>query len=191
MAEVYDFAASIARWIEDTKGSQEQAVRAIGMQILGRLVERSPVGNPELWKANQPAVRANIKARETRAANKDLKRRIHAAGGSAYSYRKQKAAVGKLRKLSAGRGYTGGRFRGNWQVSFDRPAVGPIDRIDKRGGATLAAGREVLQVYDPDKDKYIYFSNMVPYARRLEYGWSNQAPQGIVRVTVAEIKAKL
>jgi hypothetical protein len=29
----------------------------------------------------------------------------------------------------------------------------------------------------------------MPYALRLEYGWSKQAPAGMVRVTVAEFQA--
>jgi hypothetical protein len=29
----------------------------------------------------------------------------------------------------------------------------------------------------------IYLTNALPYARRLEYGWSKQAPSGMVRIS--------
>lgn len=34
-------------------------------------------------------------------------------------------------------------------------------------------------------------TNNLPYAERLEYGWSNQAPQGMVRVNVARFNTLL
>ena len=36
--------------------------------------------------------------------------------------------------------------------------------------------------------KYIRFENKVPYAIYLEYGWSKQAPLGMVRITLAELR---
>ena len=73
-----------------------------------------------------------------------------------------------------------GRFRGNWQVSYGAPLLSPIARLapggsDEPGKAlTLPVGGTV------------YMSNALPYAQRLEYGWSKQAPLGMVRRTVAE-----
>lgn len=37
-----------------------------------------------------------------------------------------------------------GRARGNWQVTVGSPAVGEIDREDKDGSATIAAGAAVV-----------------------------------------------
>jgi hypothetical protein len=37
----------------------------------------------------------------------------------------------------------------------------------------------------------IYLTNSLPYARRLEYGWSKQAPAGMVRITVANFERHL
>ncbi len=34
----------------------------------------------------------------------------------------------------------------------------------------------------------IYLANSLPYIRRLEYGWSKQAPAGMVRGTVGEFQ---
>ena len=35
----------------------------------------------------------------------------------------------------------------------------------------------------------IYLVNNLPYAVRLEYGWSKQAPAGMVRITAAEFQS--
>ena len=37
---------------------------------------------------------------------------------------------------------------------------------------------------------YIYWTNGVDYIRRLEYGHSKQAPNGMVRITLADLPAK-
>lgn len=37
--------------------------------------------------------------------------------------------------------------------------------------------------------KLAYITNPAPYARRIEYGWSTQAPQGMVRLSVRDFKA--
>lgn len=77
-----------------------------------------------------------------------------------------------------------GRFRGNWQVQIGSIPAGTLEINDKSGQVTLAkAQAEVLGVKAGDT---IYLINNLPYARRLEYGWSNQAPEGMVRTTVAE-----
>lgn len=38
-------------------------------------------------------------------------------------------------------------------------------------------------------NQYIEFTNNVPYIIYLEYGWSKQAPLGMMRISVAEVKA--
>lgn len=128
------FIADINAFIATAKANQEELIRVAGIKILARLVDMSPVGNPDLWQGSAP------------------------------------------------KGYTGGRFRGNWQVSFDQPIDGEIDRIDKAGNATKEAGNLVLSQFRVGM-KEIYFVNNVPYAYRLEFGHSSQAPNGMVRVT--------
>lgn len=85
------------------------------------------------------------------------------------------------------RGYTGGRFRGNWQVSFDAPTTDETGRIDKTGDLTKAAGNYTLSLFKVGM-KAIYFCNNVPYAYPLEMGHSTQAPGGMVRITAAEFQ---
>lgn len=196
MAEVYSFAATIATWVDKTKENNDKAVRAYGMQILGRLIEISPVGDPRRWKINKAYAMARQHANKVNAAQRrknggKLKRGQKKHASVLISFKTKNGNVTFRQRGWAAKNYTGGRFRGNWQVTFDRPAVGAIDRVDKAGTATLAAGREVLAHYDSGEYGSIWFTNNVPYARRLEYGWSKQAPAGIVRVVAAEINSKV
>jgi hypothetical protein len=34
----------------------------------------------------------------------------------------------------------------------------------------------------------IYLQNNMPYARRIEWGWSKQAPSGVMAMTLAELE---
>lgn len=85
-----------------------------------------------------------------------------------------------------------GRARGNWQVTLNAPAGATLERTDPNGGIVLA---EVMANMGGLLD-VVYFSNNLPYIERLEYGWSQQAPEGMVRRHVAmwgrivEAKAK-
>ncbi len=89
--------------------------------------------------------------------------------------------------IKAPPGYTGGRFRGNWQVSFDAPTTDETGRVDKTGNLTKAAGNYTLSLFKVGM-KAIYFCNNVPYAYRLEMGHSSQAPGGMVRITAVEFQ---
>ena len=74
-----------------------------------------------------------------------------------------------------------GRFRGNWQSSIGsinyatNEGLDPSGENAKREAEFTISGFEMGTVF--------YFSNSLPYARRLEYGYSLQAPSppGIVR----------
>ncbi|MFS1564197.1 MAG: hypothetical protein ACL7AX_12385 [Candidatus Arsenophonus phytopathogenicus] len=91
---------------------------------------------------------------------------------------------GKERKPA---GYTGGRFRGNWQVTFDEAPMKETGRIDKSGEVTQAEGNLVIGQFKVGM-KSVCFSNVVPYAYRLEMGHSKQAPNGLVRITAQEFQ---
>lgn len=81
-------------------------------------------------------------------------------------------------------GYTGGRFRGGWQMSIGSPPTGITRLIDKDGSATLAAHASVLSAAKAGQVQYLV--NNLPYAKRIEEGWSRQAPYGLVALTVVE-----
>lgn len=87
-------------------------------------------------------------------------------------------------------GYTGGRFRGNWQFSTGAPATGELPAVDPGGERTLARIKSGVLSFQPGEVGYIV--NNLPYGQRLEYeGWSAQAPAGMVRVTMARIQANI
>jgi len=73
-------------------------------------------------------------------------------------------------------GYAGGQFRRNWVYGFNSPPTDLIDDIDPSGQKTLAA----IISASHGRAGVHYIANNVPYAQRIENGWSRQAPQGIV-----------
>lgn len=133
------FELDLRAFVEKAKGNADTVVRKVGTDMLARIVDRSPVGNPSLWESPPPP------------------------------------------------GYVGGRFRGNWQVTFNAQAVNEVARVDANGSATKAAGAAVLAAYRSGVAS-IWLTNTVPYSQRLEFGWSSQAPQGMARITAAEFQ---
>lgn len=77
-----------------------------------------------------------------------------------------------------------GRFRGNWQATIGSPASGQLSSIDSNGSATSANAANVANRLEAGS--IFYLTNNLPYGERLEYGYSKQAPAGMVRVTLAE-----
>lgn len=75
-----------------------------------------------------------------------------------------------------------GRFRGNWQVQFS-PEPSKLDGTDAGGSATISNGLTVLERFKLGMPK-VFILNHLPYSIPLEYGHSNQAPAGMVRLTV-------
>ncbi len=79
-----------------------------------------------------------------------------------------------------------GRARGNWQATTGSPATGVTDAEDKDGSTTQAAAGETIQ--DAIGSEF-YLTNNLPYIRRLEFeGWSQQAPAGMVRITLQNVE---
>lgn len=180
MAGNDDFMASIDAFVAKVKANQEQVVRAGCIRILARLVEMSPVGNPELWEVNQTAVQYNNAVTEYNDQLRNDPDNLTRNGRL-----KRGRKIHDSMAIRSHVGYTGGRFRGNWQVSFDARTTEETGRIDKSGGETLRAGNLVLSQFRVGM-KEVFFCNNVPYAYPLEMGHSSQAPGGMVRITAAE-----
>ncbi|EMX8898663.1 hypothetical protein AAH296_002241 [Enterobacter bugandensis] len=176
------FTAAITTFVDKAKANQEAVVRAVGIRILNQLVMMSPVGNPELWGINQTAASYNQAVYDHNEAQKSDPANLTKTGRL-----KKKARLVDGMDIKAPPGYTGGRFRGNWQISFDTPTNDETGRIDKTGDLTKAAGNYTLSLFKVGM-KAIYFCNNVPYAYRLEMGHSSQAPGGMVRITAAEFQ---
>jgi hypothetical protein len=182
MSENAGFIADINAFVDRAKANQDAVVRAVGIRILNQLVMMSPVGNPELWEINQTATAYNRAVYDHNEAQRADPSNLTKTGRL-----KKKARVEDGMDIKAPPGYTGGRFRGNWQVSFDTPTTEETGRIDKTGDLTKAAGNYTLSLFKVGMSS-IYFCNNIPYAYPLEMGHSTQAPGGMVRITAAEFQ---
>lgn len=127
------FSIPLATLAANAKADLETVVRVSTLQLFRKVTERSPVGNPELWKGSAP------------------------------------------------KGYVGGRFRANWNVSSAAPNFDTTASVDQ-GRATV----EIQKSLTLPVGGVMWLSNGLPYARKLEYGHSKQAPGGMVRLAAAE-----
>lgn len=81
------------------------------------------------------------------------------------------------------KGYVGGRFRANWQYGLDETNSETTENTDKTGAATLSALQSKVNANAAGHIHYI--TNSLPYAQRLEDGWSRQCPPGgMIALTV-------
>ena len=80
-----------------------------------------------------------------------------------------------------------GRFRGNWIVSINSPSMEQTPATDASGSGAINKGMAAIEGYDVETTSRIYIQNNLPYGNRLENGWSKQAPEGMVSVTLNEI----
>jgi hypothetical protein len=69
-----------------------------------------------------------------------------------------------------------GRARGNWQASVGSPIGSETSNTSE--GAAIA---KVNSAANASIGDIFYLTNNLPYIRRLEYGYSDQAPDGMVR----------
>jgi hypothetical protein len=130
------FSDQVAAFAEKTGKKLDTVHKEVAVELFRRLIFRSPVGNPAIWK--HPV-----------------------------------------------KGYVGGRFRANWQVGVDKVGT-QVDQVDAGGSATLAKGVSAIRATAAGLP--IWMTNSLPYSVRLEQGWSQQAPAGVVGVTVVEFR---
>lgn len=80
------------------------------------------------------------------------------------------------------KGYLGGRFRANWDYGFGAAPTRQYEELDKTGAIST---QRILGGLTAAPSAGIHFiANNLPYAQRIENGWSRQAPVGVVGVTV-------
>lgn len=79
-----------------------------------------------------------------------------------------------------------GRFKANWQPAIGGMPTGVIEAVDPSGTVVIAKVQGVVK--GVEVGDVIYMVNNLPYARRLEEGWSNQAPSGMVALTVQRFR---
>jgi hypothetical protein len=135
------FAKAVKVWSDKTGESVDDIVTATATDLARRVIQRTPVGEPSLWKSPPPP------------------------------------------------GYTGGQAKGNWFATLGAPSSAVGAPKDKTGAATID---QAAKVAINAAGNIFYLVNNLPYIRRLEYeGWSSQAPQGMVRITVTEFNQSI
>lgn len=90
----------------------------------------------------------------------------------------------KYWKSPAPTGYVGGRFRANWQYAFSSQ---PSEELNTTAYSATAEQIKT-QIGTGQMLGTHYLVNNVPYAGRIENGWSRQAPTGVVKVTAEEFQ---
>ena len=75
-----------------------------------------------------------------------------------------------------------GRFRASWTIGVGQPDPSVASAAEAGKVASPEPGIHAITVVQT-----YYHANSLPYARRIEYGWSKQAPSGVVRLTAAEV----
>lgn len=77
-----------------------------------------------------------------------------------------------------------GTARNNWFTEIGAPSRQVDEKADKSGNIKTGEALSILRNWNQNSS--VYFVNNLPYAKRLEYGSSKQAPQGMVRINVAK-----
>ena len=96
----------------------------------------------------------------------------------------RRVSLDVLRRLIVRSPVDTGRFRGNWTTGINDLPSGEEREVDKTGSVTISDGEsDITSAKFGDR---VFIVNNLPYALRLENGWSQQAPGGMVAITVAE-----
>lgn len=80
-----------------------------------------------------------------------------------------------------------GRFRANWNCSIGSPDLSTSQAIDPSGSVASSRATATVVSYTLNEQS-VFLTNNLPYAERLENGWSKQAPNGMVRLSVMEVQ---
>lgn len=138
------FANQIKAFVDRVKAAEQVFGKELILGVAASLVDKSPVGDPTLWKDTNAAIYALNK------------------------------------------GYKGGRFKANWVGGDGDINYTITDDIDPSGETSMLAIASAIP--DDTVGKVFYISNSLPYALRLEDGWSGQAPYGMASLTVVEFR---
>lgn len=82
-----------------------------------------------------------------------------------------------------------GRLVANWQFGKYSPPTGVINGVEMSAGAV--AKRIQAEASSLTAGGDVWIVNNLPYAGRIEYGYSQKSPAGMVRITLANLPANL
>lgn len=81
-----------------------------------------------------------------------------------------------------------GRFRGNWQATGNSPSLISLNNYDKDGADTIKSLRRQIHALARDKATHtIYITNALTYSVPLEFGYSGQAPNGVLGIVTKRL----
>lgn len=87
--------------------------------------------------------------------------------------------------------YVPGTLRDGWKISNTTASRGSLGRFQSDSSVLSNYGL-LAKVGGANSKVYASIYNEVPYAQRVEEGWSvKQAPQGMLRISVAEFRGML
>lgn len=92
-------------------------------------------------------------------------------------------AITCLRNIVARSPVDSGRYRGSHILTISNPSYQVGQFEDKTGGQTLQAGISTLNGVPVGQFPPIFIQTNLPYAIRIENGWSQQAAQGVYAVS--------
>jgi hypothetical protein len=123
-------------------------------------------------------------ASNVRSFNLALQRHAKEMPAEAIQKLHRKAALEALKSVVLMSPVRTGRFRANWQMTLDTPATGALDTT---ANTAIARGEPIIAQLPAYGVSWLV--NNLPYAARLESGYSQQAPTGMLAVTVARLRS--
>lgn len=146
------FALQLKAFADKAGAAADLVVKKVVIDMGTRVVERSPVGNRELWADNKVRMEKGLPLQP--------------------------------------KGYIGGRFRANWQYGNYTGGGLPMSSLPDIDASGQVSIDRITSGVPSDAAGMIHvLRNNLPYALRLEEGWSTQAPAGMVGITVREFQA--
>ena len=74
------------------------------------------------------------------------------------------------------------RAKNNWLISFNTPIDDVSNKLDNSGNIAISEASQ--KIFNNKVPMVYWIQNNLPYIERLEYGWSKQSPQGMVRINI-------
>ncbi|MDH3375357.1 MAG: HK97 gp10 family phage protein [Gammaproteobacteria bacterium] len=119
----------------------------------------------------------NPPTKYTRAARKDVEKAT------------RRTAFQLLRELIIISPVDSGRFVANWVVGLGKANPISTTSTDKPKSTTLQREAPAIRRFKV-RQRSIWLSNNLPYAGRLNEGWSSQAPANFVQKAIAKVTKK-
>lgn len=81
-----------------------------------------------------------------------------------------------------------GELRANWRVGYGKPNYATNVKVHGKSEVMVPLAKPTFDLaYDREKAWTMYVVNGTPYAHRVEHGWSDQAPVGMMRISLMEV----